>query len=145
MSTMHRDFPFLERYSNYRDDNRHVRACVEEVERRTGTEAIINLDSGRLIFRYGDRLGGPFAIGREEVMRWNGGDVDAAVHVIQYAKNEKPEGKDRVVDRQNKDAKEGEAKQLQSVCDDAKPDVVDHAAHLDRARRGTEKVTSLPA
>ena len=135
-------FPSLELFHSWRGSSRHVRNCVEEVERRTGTGAIINVDSGRIIFRYGEKLGGPFAVQMENVERWNGGDVDAAVHVIQYAKNADRYEKDKVVERQEKDEKEGEAKKLQSVCDDAKPDVLDHVAHIDKARRGVAKVIS---
>ncbi len=143
--TMDNRFPYLERFSNYRGASKHAQACVTSVEERTGTSAIINMQSGRIIFRYGDNIGGPLGVPLEHVEHWTGGDVDAAVHTICYAKNASRDEKDKVVSQQDKESKEGEAKQLQSVCDNARPDVVDHAAHLDRARRGTEKVTSLPA
>jgi len=134
-------FPFVCRFMEV-STSPSVRGYVHEIERRTGTNAIVNVVAGRVIFRYGDKMGGPFAAQLKDMERWNGGDVDAAVHVIQYAKNADRDDKDKVVSEQEDEKKYQEQAAAQKVCDDARPDVRSHAAFLDRKRRGTAKVTA---
>lgn len=134
-------FPFVRRFSEVTASPR-LRASVREIERRTGTNAIVNTEAGRVIFRYGDTMGGPFARSMAEMERWDGGDVDTAVHIIQYAKNAGRDAKDRVVAEQEREKVYEDQAAMQKVCEDARPDARSHAAFLDRKRRGTASVTA---
>lgn len=134
-------FPLLERFSAYKGASSHARRCVAEVERRTGTNAIINTRGGRVTFRYGENLGGPMGAQLDTISRWSGGDVDDIVRLIQMGKMSRA-NKD-AIDKDNK-AREASEKRSheERVFDHATPAALDYVAHNDRARRGVQKVTA---
>lgn len=138
-------FPTIEKFSLYRMASAQARTHVNEVERRTGTNAIINTVGDRVVFRFGEKaMGGPFAEQLDRISKWTGGDIDNAVRLINYAKNMTRNEKDAVLAKDDKTEKDNRANDLEKVCEDAKPDVEDHLGHLDRKRRGTQKVISSP-
>jgi hypothetical protein len=119
-----------------------VQGLVREVEARTGTNAIVDTGSGRVVFRYGESAGGPFSERLDTIRRWHSGDVDDAVYMIQIAKNMSREQKNAVLDREATATKKEDEAALRNVCEEARPDVRNHAAFLDRKRRGVQKVYS---
>lgn len=136
-------FPSLERLKNWRSASKNAMWCAAQVESRTGTNAIVNVDSGRVIFRFGEEsLGGPFGVNIRDMDRWTTGDVDSAVHLINYQRNAGRNEHDRELARQEKAEKDEKQKGIDQACEDARPDALSHAAYLSRERRGTQKVIS---
>lgn len=137
-------FPTVERFDRWRGSSARTRSFASEVASRTGTNAIVNVVTGRVVFRFGESgLGGPFAVCVRDMERWTSGDVDAAVHVINYQRNAGRTERDRELARQAKAERYENEKSVEQVCEDARPDALDHAAYLRRSRRGTRKTISV--
>lgn len=140
--TMDSRFPTLKRPGECRDlFNQNGRGYMREVERRTGTTAIVNTAGiGRVIFRYGMNISGPLAVSIPELNAWNGGHCDAAVKYIQMGKLSREE-KDAIAE-QNKRSEDSDRESFEErVLAGAEPNARDYVAHKDRERRGVAKVT----
>lgn len=142
---MDRRYPMIHRISDSAERlGIRVMSSIREVERRTGTNAIINtgarqFENQRVVWRYGDNIYGPFGVMVSELLRWTGTDVDDAVRMIQMGKMERDE-KDRIALQNTRREASEKVSEQERVLNDATPNVVDYVAHNDRARRGVQKV-----
>lgn len=141
-----RRFPWLCRIQNAPlDTSERVSAVrfADAVARRTGTEYVWNSNSGGVFFHYGsiDRpaFEFPFKPVGERTYRVTDSDVDDVVRFIQMGKLP-AETKDRIA-RENQVAEKNAKEQEQGrELDRRRKSAEDHAAFLERRRRGVQKI-----
>lgn len=127
-------FPMIVRISEAPAESRRG---AEEVARRTGTTPMYNRVTNKIIWVYGNEVGGgPLQV---TAKRFEPHTIDRMVEYIQLGKIPRRE-KDRIAESNARSASHERSETTGRKLDERRPEAVRYAEFLDRKRRGTQSV-----
>lgn len=129
--------------------NTHVpadvrRKCRDVEQRCPGIRAYINAINNRILFAYGEPIGGPLCMHVDQIARWDSGGVETTDNAVEFIRLGLKSATEKEAERikMEKGEKADEQESRQRVYDGLSKEAGNYADFLDRRRRGTMKVSA---